>query len=174
MEYDIAPKIPPHFILKSICIYISLNATTNHTYFVRYMYIILLHIFTLFCTKGMVGRSNPSSSASLDPCSRNMYLFVAIRQTIPCASLCQGTVLGLPLPINPYHFYTIIIYKIHRLRPDIPAQLMNQLINGVYTSSIILAAWSNVFFCLFFFFDPLNNKLMYLQPRHTYNNQPHC
>ncbi len=51
-----------------------------------------------------------------------------------------------------------------------PAQLMNQLINGVYMPSIIFAAWSNVFL------DPVHHKLMFLQhqPRHTYNNQPHC
>ncbi len=95
------------------------NATTNHTYFVPYIYIILLHIFTLFCTKGMVGQSSSSSSASLDTCSPNVYLFVTICLIILRASLCRGTVLGLLLPFNPFHFYTIIIYKIDRLRPDI-------------------------------------------------------
>ena len=47
--------------------------------------------------------------------------------------------------------------------------LMNKLINGVYTSSIIFAAWSNVFL------DPVNHKLMYLQhqPRHTYTITNH-
>jgi hypothetical protein len=68
----------------------------------------------LHANHGMIGRSRSSSLTSLDPISRDLYLFPAIRKTCPRANLCRGAVLGLLLPIDPYHLYTIIIDKIQR------------------------------------------------------------